>query len=256
MEHLPREKFASSFSSVAALYAAVRPGYPDELFDLLEETARCPLRHATVLDIGAGTGIATGLMLERGAHVVAVEPGDGMAAQLRMSHPEVPLVRADGNALPFRNNAADFVTYAQSWHWVDPQRSVQEAERVLRAGGTLGMWWNLPDTTVPWLAEQQTRLRRRMAHYHAFDATGTAADAVGGASSSFEVITQTLRWTRRISLDLHLANLSSLSYFSVLDPGERRSILSGERTEISRSFPDLTVDEAYRTEMTIAVKRR
>ncbi|MFD6299166.1 class I SAM-dependent methyltransferase [Streptomyces sp. NPDC060235] len=256
MKNLSRAKFASSFSSVAALYAAVRPGYPNELFNLLEEAAPCPLQHATVLDIGAGTGIATGLMLERGAHVVAVEPGDGMAAQLRMTHPEVPLVRADGNALPLRNDTADFVTYAQSWHWVDPLQSVQEAERVLRVGGTLGVWWNLPDTTVPWLAEQQTRLRKRIAHYQAFDVTGTAAYAIASASSSFEVITRTLRWTRQISLDLHLANLSSLSYFSVLAPDERRSILLSERTEISKWFPDLTVNEAYRTEMTIAVKRR
>jgi ubiquinone/menaquinone biosynthesis C-methylase UbiE len=68
-----------------------------------------------VLDAGAGTGIAGALPAGHGARVTAVEPGDGMAAHLRTALPDLPLVRADGNALPFADARFDLVAYAQSW---------------------------------------------------------------------------------------------------------------------------------------------
>ncbi len=91
---------ARSFDTAAASYAAHRPGYPPALLDAVEELTGRPLAGARVADIGAGTGIATALLHRRGADVVAVEPGDGMAAQLRLAHPRIPVLRGDGNRLP------------------------------------------------------------------------------------------------------------------------------------------------------------
>lgn len=81
---------ARSFDAVAVQYAAARPGYPPALFDAVEELAGQPLAGARVLDVGAGTGIATRLLAERGAWVTAVEPGAAMAAELHAAHPAVP----------------------------------------------------------------------------------------------------------------------------------------------------------------------
>ena len=47
------------FDHVAAIYDANRPDYPGELFDALESALGQPLLRADVLDVGAGTGIAT-----------------------------------------------------------------------------------------------------------------------------------------------------------------------------------------------------
>lgn len=50
-------------------------------------------------------------------------------------------MRAVGDALPLAAGSADLVTYARSWHWTDPARSVVEAPRVLaRPHGTLALW--------------------------------------------------------------------------------------------------------------------
>lgn len=130
---------ALSFDPVAPQYATARPGYPPALLDAVAELAGRSLAGAEVLDCGAGTGIATRLLSERGARVVALEPGAGMAAQLRQAAPRVPLVRGDGNRLPFAADRFDVLTYAQSWHWTDPARSVPEALRVLRPDGALAL---------------------------------------------------------------------------------------------------------------------
>lgn len=59
--------------------------------------ARQPDRPA--LDLGCGTGRDTGLL---GPAVVGLDPSGGMLAEARAAHPDVPLVRATGGALPFR----------------------------------------------------------------------------------------------------------------------------------------------------------
>src|SRR6266536_377816 len=108
---------ARSFNLAAAQYAASRPSYPPALFDVIEEFTSRPLAGTRVADVGAGTGIATVLLLERGAEVIAVEPGDAMASQFHTALPDVPIVRGDGNALPLADDSHDLVTYAQSWQW-------------------------------------------------------------------------------------------------------------------------------------------
>lgn len=91
---------AHSFNAAAAQYAENRPSYPPALFDAIEELAGHPLAGARVADVGAGTGIATALLHARGADLIAIEPGDGMAAQFRRTLPVIPLVRGTGDALP------------------------------------------------------------------------------------------------------------------------------------------------------------
>ncbi|WP_328762418.1 MULTISPECIES: class I SAM-dependent methyltransferase [unclassified Streptomyces] len=243
MTSTPRIR-ARSFDAAAPLYSANRPGYPEELFDALEVLAGRPLRGARVADVGAGTGIATGRLSARGADVVAVEPGDGMAVEFRRAHPRIPLVRGDGDRLPLVTSGFDFLTYAQAWHWTDPARSVPEARRVLRPGGALALWWNDMDATVPWIAEQDERIRAL------FRATGATFRAlpVGLAFTTREV-----RWSRRIPLDVHLANHASHSAFLMLGPAGTREFLDEERARLMPLFPDGTVEEQYVVSLSVAV---
>ncbi|MEU1468757.1 class I SAM-dependent methyltransferase [Streptomyces sp. NPDC005761] len=124
----------------------------------MEELADRSPRGARTIDVGAGAGISTRRLHDRGAHVVAAEPGPGLAAELHRALPHIPPARGDGSGLPF----ADLITYAQSWHWTDPGRSTPEARRVLRPGGALALRWYVSDHWVPWAAAQDTRLRRSL----------------------------------------------------------------------------------------------
>ncbi|MER5728029.1 class I SAM-dependent methyltransferase [Streptomyces sp. NPDC002138] len=235
---------ARSFDAAAAQYAAHRPGYPAELFDAVEELAGRTLEGARVADVGAGTGIATGLMHARGAHVLAVEPGDGMAAELRRAHPGIPLVRGDGDRLPLAGGAFDLVTYAQAWHWTDPVRSVPEARRVLRPGGALALWWNDLDHTVPWIGDQDRRIAGLLA--------AEPGIAPRDLPEGLDFTRRAVRWSRRIPVDAHLANLASHSAFLVLGEGRAGEFFGAERALLLGRFPDGAVVEEYVTTLCLA----
>ncbi|MFF8844708.1 class I SAM-dependent methyltransferase [Streptomyces sp. NPDC015127] len=236
---------ALSFDSAADQYDSARPGYPPALFDAVEELAGRPLTGARTVDVGAGTGIATRLLRERGARVTAVEPGAGMAARFRRSLPGVPLVRGLGDALPLADASADFITYAQSFHWTAPARSLPEALRVLRPGGALALWWNIADGDVPWIAAQAERLRRD------FGGAAHGARDDRALPDGVPCAERRLHWTRRVPLDTHLANLGSHSLFLVAGKDAARAFLDRERAELLRLFPDGTVEEAYAVDLTV-----
>ncbi|NCE65206.1 hypothetical protein D1159_11620 [Pseudoflavonifractor sp. 524-17] len=70
------------FSGLAQIYAQARPGCPDHLMDWLFAPGRLAAGQR-VADIGAGTGLFSQALLERGAQVWAVEPNGDMAQEAR-----------------------------------------------------------------------------------------------------------------------------------------------------------------------------
>ncbi|WP_411078708.1 class I SAM-dependent methyltransferase [Streptomyces sp. cmx-18-6] len=242
---------ARSFDTVAASYAAHRPSYPPALLDAIEELSGRALAGARVADVGAGTGIATALLDGRGARVTAVEPGDGMAAQLRRGLPHVPVVRGDGNRLPLRTGLLDLITYAQSWHWTDPARSVPEARRVLRPGGALALWWNDSDPTVDWIGDQDRRLRSFFGA-EAPTAYDSRARFRAALPEGLDFRTRLVAWSRRVPIDVHLANIATYSDFLVADPAAVRDCLDRERALLTARFPGEEVEEVYVVSLAVA----
>ncbi|WP_058043436.1 class I SAM-dependent methyltransferase [Streptomyces roseifaciens] len=252
MSAVPRSE---SFNSAAAQYAANRPSYPPALLDAVEELTGSPLAGSRVADVGAGTGIATALLRERGADVVAVEPGGGMAARFRRTLPGVPLVRGDGNALPLADGSRDLITYAQSWHWTDTERSVPEALRVLRPGGALALWWNISALDVPWTAAQDERMARFCGAEPSPATRPDDSSAVRTSGlSGLRVARRQVRWSRTVPLETHLANVGSHSALLVLGRARSRAFLADERAVLREAFPDGSVEEAYLVDLLVATR--
>lgn len=131
-----------SFNAAAETYHRGRPPYPDAVFELLTE--RCGLRPgARVLEIGPGTGLATGPLLAAGAEVVAVEPGESLAAILAATQPGDRLdVRVAGFETADLPGGFDLAVAATALHWVDPVIGIEKLGRLVRPGGWLAAWWN------------------------------------------------------------------------------------------------------------------
>ena len=53
----------------------------------------------------------------------------------------------------------DIVVFAQSWHWMDPERAGLEAARILAPGGALAIVWNQMAVSIPWV-HRLTRIMR------------------------------------------------------------------------------------------------
>lgn len=238
------------FGAVAGCYAAARPDYPPRLYTALADLAARGLDGAVVADVGAGTGIAARQMRDRGARVIAIEPSEGMLAELARTSPGVRVVRGDGNALPLRDRCADFVTYAQAWHWTDPYRAVPEYRRVLRPGGSFAAWWNLTARQAQWEVAQEARLLAACPSYReGLDRYPDTRQDLGAEALSFGLPAKIAEfgWSRRVALDVHLANLNSKSYVAGLGRRGADRFLAAERAALLTEFPDGMVTEAYRT---------
>ncbi|HVM27087.1 MAG TPA: methyltransferase domain-containing protein, partial [Mycobacteriales bacterium] len=104
---------ATAFEALVDDYDAARPDYPPSLYAALPD-----LDGRRVLEVGAGTGLATRGLLAAGADVVATDLGPRMLGRLHASLPAVPVAVARAEALPFAAAAFDGVCAAQAWHWV------------------------------------------------------------------------------------------------------------------------------------------
>jgi SAM-dependent methyltransferase len=154
------EAAARGFEAGVERYERGRPGYPEDAVDhLVRELGLRPGR--VVLELGAGTGKFTTLLLDAGAAVVAVEPVAAMRAALAANCPTATALDGTAEAVPLPDASADAVVAAQAFHWFDGDRALPEVHRVLREGGRLGLIWNARDEASDW-SERLTAIFDRL----------------------------------------------------------------------------------------------
>jgi SAM-dependent methyltransferase len=131
------------FTDRAIDYAAGRPSYPDGALDALFEGFE-DVSKLTVADLGAGTGISSRLLAERGAQVLAIEPNAAMRDAAE-PYERVTWVAATAEATGLEEAAVDIVTVFQAFHWFDHRRALREIIRILRPGGRAAVVYNERD---------------------------------------------------------------------------------------------------------------
>lgn len=209
------EALARSFGNIGEDYDRYRPGFPPRAADVVLPT---PVRAA--LDLGAGTGKFTELLLGRAERVMAVEPSESMLDILRRKLPGVHAAVGTAESIPFDDGALDAVTVAQAFHWFDRDPACREISRVLRTGGVLGLLWNHSDPACAW-----DRACHRIAHpaVGETDATTATADELPGFAF---VRQEEIRWRERISRERYVRRWGTVSSFLVATPARRAEMVA------------------------------
>jgi trans-aconitate methyltransferase len=133
-----RLELRKTFGEDADLYDRVRPTYPAALYDELARLLGNAQR-PRVLEIGCGTGQATGPMLERGWSVKAVELSPELSRVARSKLPELEVITTDFDSWPLPAEKYDLVISATAFHWLDPATRVTRSADALRPGGVLAV---------------------------------------------------------------------------------------------------------------------
>jgi len=127
------------FDAHAEVYDRARPPYPDALWARLGELGL--LRPGTrVVELGAGTGQATGPMLRAGASVTAVEPGAALADRLRRHWPAATVHTGTAESVLLPPAAFDLAVAATAVHWFHLDVVLPRLHRALVPGGHLAVW--------------------------------------------------------------------------------------------------------------------
>jgi SAM-dependent methyltransferase len=218
---------ARSFGSVAEDYDRYRPGPPAAVLDwLLPEGA------ATVVDVGAGTGALTRILVDRVAAVTAVEPDPEMRRVLADRVPAATILEGSAEALPIADATADAVLGASMWHWVDPPRAAAEAARVLRPGGVLGVLWTHLDPESEEIGWLWPVLRDDRPPVAARDRASRALDLGGSTAFAEPEGPNEVAFSRRFTRDDLVGLAGTYSETIVGGPQEREARLAEVRRRL------------------------
>jgi ubiquinone/menaquinone biosynthesis C-methylase UbiE len=241
---------ALAFDRASVEYERGRPTYPAEAVAwLVEALGIGPGRR--VLDLAAGTGKLTRLLVPSGAQLVALEPAGGMRRLLEQTLPEVEVLSGTAEAIPLVDGSVDAVTVAQAFHWFDGDAALAEIHRVLGTDGRLGLVWNGRQELTAW----QVRLGEIM-EPHRGDAPRYLADAWREAFERTRLFSRIEHARFAIAHELDpdgvVARVLSVSFIAALPAEERawvadevRTLLAGDPATRGRS----TVVLPYRTDV-------
>lgn len=254
---LDREFGAQVFGRDPAGYHAGRVGYPDALYRAIAERTGAVDR---ILEIGAGTGLATEALLRLypEARLVAVEADEHMAQHLRsaLTDPRLDVVVGDFSVAPL-TPGFDLAACAAAFHWLEPSSALKRLRGLLNPRGVLAIWWNsyrntgigdaFADAAAPLLEGIDLPPSEGPSRHYSLD---VALHQSALARAGFvEIETHIFRRERRLSATDLRALYASYSYVRAL-PASRREALLDELAALGRgrfgeAIPNVVVSAIY-----------
>jgi len=217
-------RFALSFGSAADAYERGRPEWPRELLDRLPVPPE-----AEVLDLAAGTGKLTRLLVDRYRRVTAVEPDPDMRRLLGLVTD--CYLEGTAEAIPLADASVDAVFVGEAFHWFDAPRAVAEIARVLRPRGVLALLWHRYPPSADVLPEGV--LPRARTAKHRLLLSGDWRVAFDGAP--FEPLREeTLARDEEMPREQLVDYFASISPVATLPPGERERTLAAIAAALER----------------------
>jgi SAM-dependent methyltransferase len=174
----------------------------------------------TVVDVGAGTGKLTRLLVSSGARVIAVEP----IAEMRAKIDGAEVLDGTAETLPLPDASADVITVAQAFHWFDHERALPELHRVLRPGGALVLFWNMRDLDDPLQRGVEDLLAPRRREVP-LQVIGAWREPLERSPLFGEAEVGEFRYEQRFTTDDLCDRVASTSFVAAMAPVERDELL-------------------------------
>lgn len=161
------------FSNRADDYAKYRPSYPAAAIQAILAGLEPDL---ILADIGAGTGISSRLMGDRGVTVWAIEPNPTMRESAQ-PHANVTFRAGTAEATGLAAQSVDIVLCCQSFHWFEPVAALREFHRILKPGGRVALMWNDRDREDEFTNQYTEVIRQAVDQQHFERLDRKASDA-------------------------------------------------------------------------------
>lgn len=226
---------ARTYGAASDAYERGRPSYPPDAVACVVDALSIGAS-SVVVDLAAGTGKLTRLLVPTGARVVAVEPVEAMRTTLVATVPGIDVVAGAAEALPFATGSLDALVVAQAFHWFSVGPALAEAARVVRPGGGLALLWNQRDDTVPWVAELYRLMRwsdRPVPSYEDVDWAAMVGEV--GAFSPLEQ--RAFANEHELDAEALVDRVLSTSHIGVL-PSEEQAALAERVRQLVAGFPE------------------
>ncbi len=213
----------SRFSDRAEDYAKYRPSYPEEAIALILEGLGHPSQLAAA-DIGAGTGISSRLLAQRGVRVIAIEPNAAMRTSAE-PHPLVESRDGSAEATNLCDRSVDVVTCFQAFHWFDPEPTLSEFHRILNPSGRLALVWNDRDTDDEF-TQGYTQLVKIASNNHPAESRLVSVEPLLSSPLFPDVRRYTFTYRQKLDLEGLIGRVRSVSYIPQAGP-ELEQLISG-----------------------------
>ena len=239
-----------TFDTVAETYAAIRPGYPEELYR--EIFSYRPLGpDSRAVEVGIGGGQATLPILKTGCQVTAAEYGVNFSRLCREKFREFPgfSVRTGRfEELEFAPGAFDLVYSASAFHWVPEEIGYPKVFSMLKPGGAFARFAHHPygDKGRPELDEAIQRLYAvymdssvRPPEY-----TGEMAQKRAKVALEYgftEIKSHIFSAVRPYTAGEYVRLLSTYSDHIALEEGARREFFAGIKQAIEKHGGEITI---------------
>jgi SAM-dependent methyltransferase len=248
-DHRIHEAAARGFEAAVDRYERGRPSYPDDAVALLVDRLGIgPGRD--VLELGAGTGKFTELLVPSGATITAREPVAAMRERLAARCPTVTVVDGTAESIPLGDASVDIVVAAQAFHWFDGVRALTEIHRVLRPDGGLGLIWNARDEGSAW-ERRITEIFDRVAGDGPRYRDLRWRDPLDRSDLFGPLRSWQTRHVHEVSPDEFVDRMLSVSYVASASEPERARVVA-EVTELLATDPELAGERIripYRTDV-------
>ena len=163
------------FSGFADTYDKARPKPPKVLLNLTKEYYG-NLSKATIADLGCGTGQSTLFWKKHSHKIYGIEPNSDMIALANKNNSasNIKYIQAVSSETALQDKSIDIVTCSQALHWMEPESTFKEVQRILKPKGIFLAYDCDWPPTFNWKAEKEWQnlfdnVKKLEKQYNTFD---------------------------------------------------------------------------------------